>query len=566
MAGAPVSGVLLLFASLLPLAEPGGQIPDCQVVRSSFQLQHPGVKWIPESPVSGSDLQVCQAKGLTCCTRKMEERYLISARQNMESSLQASSARLKHLIIQNAAIFQEAFEVVLRHGRNATLLMLREDFSAWAAGRTVLSASSSWTYPSTSWVVGSGSGGNGAVSEECLRMVWKTAGAFGPYPKMAMTRLSRPLLATRVFLQALNLGIEVVNTTDHLRPGRECGRALARLWHCPLCRGPMEAPPCQGACLAAMRGCLGGASEVQPHWRKYVEGLGALDSAMRGERGDMEAVVLRVPDLVRLALRQALSARSRLLSAVSGVCARSPHRVSRSAAPPAGRAALKPYSQHSQQPVPFDPEETLAGRRREFINSLRTFSSFYSGLGEAVCGREPVMLNDSLCWNGLEVTDRYPAPGSKRTQAHSGDSKHRGPDPVISQIIDKLKHINQLLPLVTVPEIPRRTRPRAGRRDGNNDVEEKEGFVSGDCDDEDVCGELSGLGPPSRRKPLRIFADMADNLAIDDLTFHQQLLTPQLATGVEGASPVAGGARGLIGANPRATALLTVPVFLLRLN
>ncbi|CAL8306283.1 unnamed protein product [Arctogadus glacialis] len=36
----------------------------------------------------------------------MEERYLLAARHNMESGLQAVSAQLKRLIIQNAAIFQ----------------------------------------------------------------------------------------------------------------------------------------------------------------------------------------------------------------------------------------------------------------------------------------------------------------------------------------------------------------------------------------------------------------------------------------------------------------------------
>ncbi|KAI1898186.1 hypothetical protein AGOR_G00069750 [Albula goreensis] len=107
MAGTRVPGALLLCVSLLPLAQlSGGQVPNCQVVRSSFQLLHPGVKWTPESPVSGADLQVCQTKGPTCCSRRMEERYLAAARQNMESSLQASSAQLKLLIIQNAAIFQ----------------------------------------------------------------------------------------------------------------------------------------------------------------------------------------------------------------------------------------------------------------------------------------------------------------------------------------------------------------------------------------------------------------------------------------------------------------------------
>ncbi|KAG7246802.1 hypothetical protein CRUP_029847, partial [Coryphaenoides rupestris] len=53
-----------------------------------------------------ADLQVCQTKGPTCCSKKMEERYQVAARHNMESGLQAVSAQLKRLIIQNAAIFQ----------------------------------------------------------------------------------------------------------------------------------------------------------------------------------------------------------------------------------------------------------------------------------------------------------------------------------------------------------------------------------------------------------------------------------------------------------------------------
>lgn len=60
----------------------------------------------PSSTLPGSDLQVCQTKGPTCCSKKMEERYLVAARSNMESGLQVVSAQLKRLIIQNAAIFQ----------------------------------------------------------------------------------------------------------------------------------------------------------------------------------------------------------------------------------------------------------------------------------------------------------------------------------------------------------------------------------------------------------------------------------------------------------------------------
>ncbi|XP_070993865.1 glypican-3 [Oncorhynchus clarkii lewisi] len=554
MDGFPLSSVLFLCALCLPSTLPGGQVPvtpSCHEVRASFQSLHPGSKWAMETPVSGADLQVCQPKGLTCCSRRMEERYQMTARQNMESGLQTVSAPLKLLIIQNAAVFQEAFELVLRHGRNSTLLVLKAEFPGLGGGAQ--GAVGQLFLDVSLYILGSDSsvehmvqafftrlfpltyrhllgGGTAPISEECLRGSWKDSIAFGPYPKLIMTRLSRSLLATRVFLQALNLGIEVVNTTDHLRPGRDCGRALLRLWYCPHCQGLLGAPACKGFCQAVMSGCLGGAAEVQPHWRGYVEGLGKLAGAMRGEQ-DMEAVMMRLHVLIRLALRHAVKARPRLHTLVSSTCGHAPQRVSRSVAPfpdqnPAAQVSRNP------QPLPYDPEETLAGRRREFISSLRGFSSFFSGLGEALCSREPAApSNHSLCWNGQEMTNRFPVP-VKRSHPHGPDPKIKAPEPVISQIIDKLKHINQLLRLVTVPE--KRWRARSGGGQGpegrSTGEEEDEWFESGDCDDEDDCAGVSGLGPPPHRKRLRIFADLADNLAMDDFTFHDHLLTPQLTS------------------------------------
>uniref|UniRef100_A0A8C9W7Q6 Glypican-3 n=2 Tax=Scleropages formosus TaxID=113540 RepID=A0A8C9W7Q6_SCLFO len=592
MAGARAPGALppppLLLRALLLLLPPpslaraGVQVPSCHEVRASFQLLHPGLKWAPESPVSGSDLQVCQTKGPTCCSRKMEERYQAVARQNMESNLQASSAQLKLLIIQNAALFQEAFEVVLRHGRNSTLAMLRAEFPDLGGG--VGAAVGQLFLDISLYILGSDAsvddmvtaffgrlfppayrrllGGGGAVSEECLREAWAGAGAFGSHPKLMMTRLSRSLPAARTFLQALNLGIEVVNTTQHLRPSRDCSRALLRLWLCPRCLGLPPAPPCPALCPSLMQGCLGGAGLVQPHWRGYVDGLAALAGAMRGER-DAEEAVLRVYAIVRLALRHAVSAHSRLLATVSVMCSHPGQRVSRSAPTHAARHPSVPESRRPQL-LPFDPEETLAGRRREFISSLQGFSSFYSSLGETLCSKEAAALNDSLCWNGQEMTDRFPGQGSRRVQQTSLESRQKTPEPVISQIIDKLKHINQLLRLVTLPVRRWRARPAGGATEHGGEGhggDEEGGSESGDCDDEDECTGASGMGPPPHRRRLRIFADLADNLALDDLTFHEQLLTPGLATDTEGGSPAKGHVEGLKGpgvALPGATVFLAL--------
>ncbi|KAK2849469.1 hypothetical protein Q5P01_009303 [Channa striata] len=555
MAAPSVRGALFLCASFQLFSLLGGQMPNCQEVRAAFQSLHPGSKWVPDTPVSGADLQVCQTKGPTCCSKKMEERYQVAARSNMESGLQAVSAQLKRLIIQNAAIFQEAFDLVLRHGRNSTLAMLKSEFPGLGVGAQSLVGQ--LFLDMSLYILGSDStvdhmvavlygrlfpltyrrllgGSISSTSEECVRGAWKDSGAFGVYPKLMMTRLSRSLLATRVFLQALNLGIEVVNTTDHLRPSRDCGRALLRMWYCPHCQGMLAPPACRGFCQTVMQGCLGGAAEVQPHWRSYVDGLGKLAGGMRGEQ-DMEAVVLRLPAMIKLALKHAVNARSRLTALVSGTCGHPPQRAARSVSSPAPQPHVASVARNAQPPS-SDSDETLAGLRREFISNLKGFSSFYSGLGEALCSREPAPANHSLCWNGQEMTDRFPGPGVKRLHPSSESRSNKPPEPIISQIIDKLKHINQLLRLVTVSEKRWRARSRGVAVDGWSDDGE-EGFESGDCDDEDECTGVSGLGPPPRRKRLRIFAELADNMAMDDFTFQEQLLTPRLATaGVGGVS------------------------------
>ncbi|XP_034546228.1 glypican-3-like [Notolabrus celidotus] len=109
MCGPAVHSALFLCAFLQMFSLLGGQVPNCQEVRTVFHSLHPGSKWVPENPVSGADLQVCQSKGQSCCSKKMEERYQVAARSNMESGLQVVSAQLKRLIIQNAAIFQDVF-------------------------------------------------------------------------------------------------------------------------------------------------------------------------------------------------------------------------------------------------------------------------------------------------------------------------------------------------------------------------------------------------------------------------------------------------------------------------
>ncbi|CAB1421647.1 unnamed protein product [Pleuronectes platessa] len=79
----------------------------CEEVRKVFQLRQIGpIQLSPLSPRAGSDLQVCSSKNLTCCTKKMEEKYQVAARRDIQNLLQMSSTSLKFLISRNVAAFQ----------------------------------------------------------------------------------------------------------------------------------------------------------------------------------------------------------------------------------------------------------------------------------------------------------------------------------------------------------------------------------------------------------------------------------------------------------------------------
>ncbi|KAM9227512.1 glypican-3 [Leptosomus discolor] len=547
------SGGALLLALAALLGAPGGaQLAGeaaCRPVRAAFQVLQPGAKWVPEGPVPGSDLQVCIPKGFTCCSRKMEEKYQATARLNMEQLLQSASMELKFLVIQNAAVFQEAFEIVVRHARNLTNSMFRTHYQS--LGPRALKFVGELFTDVSLYILGSDISVNDMVNEffdslfplvyshlmnpgfpdpsvemtECLRAARRDLKVFGNYPKMMMTQVSKSLQATRVFLQALNLGIEVINTTDHLKFSKDCGRALLKMWYCSHCQGRLLAKACASYCSVVMQGCLAGVVEIDNHWREYI---GSLEGLMKGMHGtyDMEHVLLNLFSLVRDAIVYVQKNEGKLSTTISRLCGHTQQRQYRSASYPEDLFIDKKVLKATL----IEQEETLSSRRRELITKLKSHSSFYSSLPEYICNHSSAVQNDTLCWNGQEVVERY-SPQITRNGAKGQPGNHevkmKGPEPVISQIIDKLKHINQLLKGMALPH----------RKAPGKTAEEEE--ESGDCDDEDDCSRGSGDGELRVRNQLRFLAELAYDLDMDDTSANKQLLNQQSKDGttVPGSDP-----------------------------
>ncbi|XP_041899810.1 glypican-5 isoform X2 [Corvus kubaryi] len=561
-------GFLTLAVLLLAAASEGAEPPpSCEAVRKVFQLRRLGpLGGVPEFPRAGVDLQVCTSKNPTCCTKKMEERYQTAAKHDIQQVLQTSSATLKFLISHNAAAFQEMFEMLIRLAENYTSTLFCNAYRNMAAEATVpvqefftdvglflfgtdvsteefVNRFFDTLFPVVyNHVLNPGPTDISLEYGECLRVARRDIRPFGNIPKKAIGQMGRALLPSRTFLQALNLGIEVINTTDHLHFSKDCSRALLRMQYCPHCQGLTLSKPCMGYCLNIIRGCLADVAEVDLHWRGYIQSLEELSRAMSGAY-NIEHVLLNFHSLVNDALVQAQINGPELSEQVHKMCG-----------PPVRKPKEFPgcsFDQNKDNQVlkmfSRDSEETLTNRRNaqgnrseriagnncsllmsgeekmslsfkgrpffsvEFISHLRLYRAFYGGLADQLCGNELAAADGLPCWNGEDVvrsyTHRVVGSGIK-AQSANPEVKVKGTDPVISQIIDKLKHVIQLLQGKSFPKYDKWDLQQTGSGGG---VDEQ---ISGDCDDEDGCG---GSGSGEFKRVLKITDWMPDKTNLSDV-------------------------------------------------
>ncbi|KAJ8003361.1 hypothetical protein DPEC_G00147540 [Dallia pectoralis] len=501
-------------------------LTNCDEVRKVFQLRQIGpVRYLPERPREGSELQVCQSRNLTCCTKKMEERYQVAARQDVQNLLQTSSSSLKFLISRNVAAFQETFESLMKAAENQTIMLLQAsyrnlaneasgpvgefftDIGLFLLGSELNIDDITRRFFDSLFPLVYSHLINPALSHiapgyaECVRSARRSLTPFGPTPGILANQIWRSGVGGRVLLQALHLGIEVINTTDHMVFSRECRRALLRMQYCPHCQGLTRSKPCMGLCLNVMRGCLASIAEVDAHWREFVRSLEDLSSRMHGTQ-DLERVLLGVPNLVHDAVAHAQKNGPRLSAQVHKVCGH----PSRQPAQSVSRLQSSNRESNLFKSPLRETGDNLATRRKEFLNSLRQYRTFYGGLADQLCVSHLASADGLACWNGADVVKSYTlrvVGNGIKAQNVNPEVKVKEADPVINQMIDKLKHINQLLQGKSIPKFGSldQIETGSGNNEGRGDSEAR--VYSGDCDDEDECGG-SGGGEVSE-KVTRVF-------------------------------------------------------------
>ncbi|XP_064817966.1 glypican-5-like [Oncorhynchus masou masou] len=410
-----------------------GSLTSCDEVRKVFQLRQIGpVKSLPERPREGSDLQVCQSRNLTCCSKKMEERYQVAARRDVQNLLQTSSASLKFLFSRNVAAFQESFESLMKASENHTNLVLQASYRNMAGEASGL-VRELFTDVGL-FLLGSELNVDDITSRffdalfplvyhhlinpslsrvtlgyaECVRSARRDLTPFGAAPGVLANQIGKSGVGGRVLLQALHLGVEVINTTDRLVFSRECRRALLRLQYCPHCHGLTLSKPCMGYCLNVMRGCLASMAEVDPHWREFVRSLEGLSARMHGTQ-DLEQVLLGVHAVVHDAVAHAQRNGPHLSAQVYKVCGR-----------PSRQPAQSVSGQQDGESIPLkafirETGNSLATRRKEFLSSLRLYRTFYGGLADQLCVNQLASTDGLACWNGADVVKSLISENKART-------------------------------------------------------------------------------------------------------------------------------------------------------
>ncbi|NXM90337.1 GPC5 protein, partial [Oenanthe oenanthe] len=367
------------------------------------------------------DLQICQHRAPTCCTKKMEESYQAAVRRERTQSIQALNFELKYMIVGHITAFQEAFESLLRFAENRTSSLfetayrpmakeaaepvkeLFTDISLYILGSetTVESAVLRFfdsLFPLVySRLINPGITDLSEDYTECLRLTRQDINPFGHYSKNMVTELSKSLWASRMLSQALSLGIEVINTTEHAAVSKECSRALVRMQYCPHCQGLTLIRPCVGYCLNVMRGCLASVAELDAHWRRFISTLEYLANEMAASH-ELETALSGIWSSINEAILHAQLNGPQLSATVDKVCGQPKQQEGNLSS-----ASIVPVKEVTETQTFVMAHTRLSNKRREFINYMKRSRTFYASIAERLCDGDLVMRDSSTCWNGEDV-------------------------------------------------------------------------------------------------------------------------------------------------------------------
>ncbi|XP_074888060.1 glypican-5-like isoform X2 [Buteo buteo] len=446
-----VLGLWLLAAAGLCGGVTAGKSPSCHEVRTAFQLRQIGpLKLVPDVPTA----------------------------EAFESSLRFAENRTSSLFeTAYRPMAKEAAEPVKELFTDISLYILGAETTVESAVLRFFDSLFPLVY---SRLINPGITDLSEDYTECLRLTRQDINPFGRYSKNMVTELSKSLWASRMLSQALSLGIEVINTTEHAALTKECSKALVKMQYCPHCQGLTLIRPCVGYCLNVMRGCLASVSELDAQWREYISTLEYLTNEMAASH-DLEIALMGIRNSINEAILHAQLNGPQLSATVDKVCGQPKQQEGNLSSD-----NIVPVKEATETQTFVMAHASLNNKRREFINYMKRSRTFYASIAERLCDGDLVMRDSSTCWNGEDVVESYTSrvvSNGLKAQTNNPELKVRGLDPLISNLIDKLQHFNQLDSEKAKLKLERWASPDAGSGGGRSEEMES----SGDCDDEDGC-------------------------------------------------------------------------------
>ncbi|XP_067143057.1 glypican-5 isoform X2 [Centruroides vittatus] len=482
----------------------------CTEVRQLFVMKHIGSSdLVPDQQIKGNDLEICPSPK-SCCTNQMVERYIEAAKKDFRNMLQTSSSYLKTLIASSATKFRENFVEMIQLSENNTnflfsdvykkmdtvarepVVRLYSDLLSYINGRKINLEERIWSFFDSLFPLVYHHSINPKLKDfsddykECLRQTQQEIKPFGDIARKVAEQLTRSFEAAHLFLEAMNLGVEVANSTEHLEINTECSKSLFRLTYCAHCHSLVDAKPCSGFCLNVIRGCLAGVAELDQPWNGYIIALERLTSGMVGSY-NIEETLSTLDTKISEAIMYAMENGPELSKKVKATCGH-PRRATR-------EVISESVLESPKKIVAIRSTDTsLYMKIQTFVHKLTETKGYHANLADAMCNYDTMVgKSGDTCWNGNSLGEysKTIAGIGIFAQKHNPEIKFSSAqDVVLSTLIDKLNHIKQLLnsKMTSLPQSDSYTMEGSGsgRLWGNNigdDEDYHDGSGSGDYDD-----------------------------------------------------------------------------------
>ncbi|XP_022255462.1 glypican-5-like isoform X2 [Limulus polyphemus] len=447
--------------------EPVNDAASCSDVRQIFAIKQIGKsRQVPEREIKGDHLELCPSNR-SCCTQDMEESYKKAARTDFQLRLQSTGSYLKTLITTSTNQFLEKFQDMTRLAENNTQTLFSQtyqkmesvarlpteqlfaDLLAYLKGKdTNLEVHVASFFRSLfpivyHYIINPDLKEVSDDYKTCLKEKTSEIKPFGDKPMLISLQIVRSFDVARSLLQALNLGVEVINTTEHMDFGPDCNKALVRLTYCAHCQRLVSSKPCSGFCLNVGHGCLAKVAELDKPWSDYVSALDRVATGM-ADSSNIEKVMNLLDAKISESIMYAMENGPEVTKKVKNACGH-PKRSTRSSS----EVTDSEQETNGRIITSRSVVSTWHSQLQNFVKKLTESKGFYANLADNICSDETLAVQrEANCWNGNEL-GVY-----KKTIAGIGVAAQKyNPEmtPTIAEelavttLVDKLLHMRELL-------------------------------------------------------------------------------------------------------------------------